>query len=229
MVLCQHLGQAVIGEVHRDARPQGAAGFALDRGQLAAHLLHFPGSGGAVEQHLLPCRCEADALPRAQHDLHPKLLLQCLDTLGQRRLGHIQLIRCMGDVAGLVQCVQQLVIFFVHVALPSCLNFSYHSCSRSVPAHFRPVPYLLFIIQQIFPNEKGDIRLDFPESPFRNGILLYRASLLFRNMPFGTSSLWKTACFCATISPDEHDLLPKGVSHAHRSAHPSARHHPRRL
>ena len=112
MVLCQHLGQAVIGEVHRDARPQGAAGLALDRGQLAAHLLHLPGSGGAVEQHLLPRRCEA------QHDLHPKLLLQCLDTLGQRRLGHIQLIRCMGDVAGLVQCVQQLVIFFVHRGSP---------------------------------------------------------------------------------------------------------------
>ena len=33
-------GQAVVGEVHRDAGPQGAAGFALDGGQLAAHLFH---------------------------------------------------------------------------------------------------------------------------------------------------------------------------------------------
>ena len=63
VVFRQHLGQAVVGEVHRDACPQGAAGFALDGSQLAAHLFHLAGGGGAVEQHLFACRREADALP----------------------------------------------------------------------------------------------------------------------------------------------------------------------
>ena len=63
MVLGQHLGQTVVGEVHRDACPQGAAGFALDGSQLAAHLFHLAGGGSAVEQHLFTGRREADALP----------------------------------------------------------------------------------------------------------------------------------------------------------------------
>ena len=162
-------GQTVVGEVHRDAGPQGTAGFALDGGQLAAHLFHLAGGGGAVEQHLFACRREADALPRAQDDLHPQLLFQRLDALGKCRLGHVQFVRCVGDVARLVQRVQQLVIFFVHRSSPPiALYFSYHSCLRFIAALFAQIPYLLFIIQQITANEKGDIRLDFPESPFQD-------------------------------------------------------------
>lgn len=137
VVLGQHLGQTVVGEVHRDAGPQGAAGFALDGGQLAAHLFHLAGSGGAVEQHLFTCRREADALPRAQDDLHPQLLFQRLDAFGQCRLGHVQFVRCVGDVARLVQRVQQLVIFFVHRSSPPiALYFSYHSCLHFIAALF---------------------------------------------------------------------------------------------
>ena len=172
MVLGQHLGQTVVGEVHRDACSQGAAGFTLNGSQLAAHLFHLAGGGSAVEQHLFAGRREADALPRAQDDLHPQLLFQRLDALGQCRLGHVQFVRCVGDVARLVQRVQQLVIFFVHRSSPSiALYFSYHSCLRFIQAHFAHIPYLLFIIQQITANEKGDIRLDFPESPFQDGII----------------------------------------------------------
>jgi len=41
---------------------------------------------------------------------------------------------------------------------------------RFIAALFSLIPYLLFIIQQISANEKGDIRLDFSESPFPDGI-----------------------------------------------------------
>ena len=118
MVLCQHIGELVIGKVHRHTGFQGAAGLALHGIQLPAQLFHLPQGGTAALQHLLPRRGKANALPRAEQDLHPQLLFHGFDPFGQRRLGHIQLIRRMGDVAGLIQRFQQFKVFFVHRGSP---------------------------------------------------------------------------------------------------------------
>ena len=114
VVFGQHLRQAVVGKIDRHTRFQGAAHLALHGVQPAAQLLHLLEGGTAVLQHLFSCRGKADALPGAEQNFHPQLLLHGFDPLGQRRLGHIEFIRRMGDVPCLIQHFQQLKVFLVH-------------------------------------------------------------------------------------------------------------------
>ena len=114
VVFGQHLRQAVVGKIDRHARFQGAAHLALHGVQPAAQLLHLLEGGTAMLQHLFSCRGKADALPGAEQNFHPQLLLHGFDPFGQRRLGHIEFIRRMGDVPCLIQHFQQLKVFLVH-------------------------------------------------------------------------------------------------------------------
>ena len=104
-------------------RIQGSADDALQGIQVSAHLVHFPSRRSAVGQNSLPGGGEPNTLMGGQQ-LYPQLPFYGADSLGQGRLGDVQLVRCLCNVSAVRQRLKQLEILFVPTFRPfRCFPF----------------------------------------------------------------------------------------------------------
>ena len=99
-VIVRHgVRQPVEGIVYGNPRVQGSADDALQGIQISAHLFHFPRRRTAVGQNRLPGGGKPNPLMGPQQQLHPQLPFNGADSLGQGRLGDVQLVRRFCNVS----------------------------------------------------------------------------------------------------------------------------------
>ena len=74
------------------------------------------------ENDALPLGGEDAALAAAHDQRDAQLVLDHLDALGQRGLGHIQQLRRLGNVVGFMECYKDLPVKISHAVSPLSLH-----------------------------------------------------------------------------------------------------------